>query len=546
MRLTVVIAAILAALGCITGLSAAEPQPTREEAVRFLLQASFGPTEREIEAVQQLGYGGWIENQFSMEGQTVGARLAAHEAAGGKTKRFTYRDYFWEQAIYAPDQLRMRTTFALSQIVVVSVEDVKFIPEAYTNYVELLRGESLGHYGDLVRGVTYLPVMAEYLTYMRNMKADPVSGRQPDENYAREVMQLFTIGLEELAIDGTPSGDETYTSEDVEGLAEVFTGFSMGGRKFRSSRLNKRNGAQTIKGFSEFHEPGPKTFLGTTIPAGLSPEESVDQALDHLLAHPNVAPFMARLLIQKFVTSNPSPDYIRRVAEAYNAGAYTMPSGNRVGDGKRGAMKPVVAAILLDEEAREPQYAEDPLYGKVREPVLRIAQVVRALADPDARWDTDGQLPDFRVLRLDREVHNQLVFAPPSVFGFYRPGYVAAGTQASEKGLVAPEMQILTSDHIMAQARYYRTLFNVKSPDYLLRDDARLLAIAEDPEALVAGLSELLLPRPVTDDVRRRIERAVAEIRMGKAEGQRQRAGMRRALVATMMLATTPEFTVQR
>ncbi|MEM9839039.1 MAG: DUF1800 family protein [Pseudomonadota bacterium] len=546
MRLTSVLAALAAALLSLTTAHSAEAQPTREEAIRFLLQASFGPTEPEIQAVQRLGYGGWIEQQFALPGQKASSRLAAHEVAGANVRNIHYRDYFWDQAIYGRDQLRMRTLFALSQIVVVSVDEVKFIAPAYTNYVDLLHEESFGNYGDLIRRVTMLPVMADYLTYFRNRKANPVTGQQPDENYAREVMQLFTIGLEELALDGTSLGDETYTSADVEGLARVFTGFAMDGRSFRDGRLRKHNGGELLKGYPGVHEPGPKTFLGTTIPGGLAPEESVSRALDHLLAHRNVAPFISKLLIQKFVTSNPSPDYVRRVATVFNEGRYTMPSGTEVGDGKRGAMEPVLAAILLDREARDERVAQDPKYGKVREPVLRIAQVIRTIVDPNALPSVDGKLPHYRHLSRDNDVHNQTVFSPPSVFGFYRPGYVAAGTQTAEKGLVAPEMQVLTSDQIIGQARFYTILFRPKTIAYLDRDDARLMQLAQRPDTLVEALGEVLTPGGIDPEVRRRIEQAVGEIELrGRPEQNRPRL-LRRALIATMMLSTTPEFVVQR
>ncbi|MEM1381782.1 MAG: DUF1800 domain-containing protein [Pseudomonadota bacterium] len=527
--------------------AAADAVPTRQEAARFLVQASFGPTEREIAAVQALGYEGWILEQFATPGQSARARIDAHRASEARTRRYTFRDYFWEQALYAPDQLRTRMTFALSQIVVISADGTQmFEAETFANYVDMLRTASFGSYGTLIHDVTFSPLMADYLTYFKNMKADPRTGRAPDENYAREVMQLFTIGLEELNLDGTSKGVETYTSEDVEGLAAVFTGFASPFKLFGRSRLNDNNADAPLKGYPAFHEPGPKTFLGTTIPGNLPPEESVRRALDHLLKHPNVAPFISKQLIQKFITSNPSPAYVERIARVFNNGQYTLPSGTPVGSGDRGDLKPVIAAILLDPEARDGARADDPDFGKVREPVLRLAHTLRVLSDPDAEASTTGALPNVKTLRKPDAMHNQLVFSPPSVFGFYRPGYVAAGTEAARQGMVAPEMQLMTNDHIISQARYLTNVMRENPPEFFLRDDARLFRAAERPRVLVAELEAMLTYGRLGPSVRRQIERAVAEIDVSASGKRRTKDLYRRLMIATMMLTTTPEFMVQR
>ncbi|NRA31609.1 MAG: DUF1800 family protein, partial [Parvularculaceae bacterium] len=436
------ISAVSGALWLATGAQAEDI--SREDAVRFLIQASFGPTEASIRQVQRLGYEGWIEKQWSIPGQSALDRMAEEEKANRKPRKLKFHDYFWEQALYAPDQLRMRTTFALSQIVVIAVNEIDYEPVTFALYVDMLRRASDGNYCDLIREVTYSPAMADYLTYFKNEPADPVTGRAPDENYAREIMQLFTIGLEELHMDGTPKGKETYTSADVEGLASVFTGLASPGKRFKRSRIREANADKPLVGFPNFHEQGPKTFLGTTIPGGLTPEQSVDQALDHLLAHDNIPPFIAKQLIQKFVTSNPSPDYVRRVARAFKRGTYTMPSGKDVGSGQRCDVKAAMAAVLLDREARNARFANDPTFGKVREPVMRLTHVIRALSDDQYKAPTTGIIQNHGRLRQNSAVHNQWAFSPPSVFGFFRPGYVAAGTRTAEAEMVAPEMQVMT------------------------------------------------------------------------------------------------------
>ncbi|MEM1409692.1 MAG: DUF1800 family protein, partial [Pseudomonadota bacterium] len=204
----------------------------RAEAMRFLQQASFGPTEASIQDVMRLGYGGWLEHQFSLQGSSARQRFETHTSATGSFHRKYVPAYFWEQAIYAPDQLRARTTFALSQIVVAAVSN-PFHYKAYGNYIDMLQRQSFGNYCDLIREVSFSPAMAHYLTFFQNQRADPETGRAPDENYARELLQLFTIGVEELRLDGRPKGRETYTSADVEGLASVFTGFALPARRFK-------------------------------------------------------------------------------------------------------------------------------------------------------------------------------------------------------------------------------------------------------------------------------------------------------------------------
>ena len=279
----------------------------------------------------------------------------------------TLTNLFIDEAIAGDDQLRQRMVFALSEIIVVSSNsDLDDYPESMAYYVDILSDNAFGNYRDLLKEITYAPAMASYLTYLANEKGDPEMGRVPDENYARELLQLFTIGLNELNQDGSVklSGGqpvEIFDNDDITGLAKVFTGMSVKGSEFYDlfNDCNTRNDCpqfyQPLEVFADFHSDLEKEFLGLTIPANTAGVQSIDMALDEIFSHPNVAPFVSRQLIQRFVTSHPQPAYIRRVANAFDAGRFTLPDGTVVGTSRRGDLKATLAAVLLDNNAlREP------------------------------------------------------------------------------------------------------------------------------------------------------------------------------------------------
>ena len=340
-----------------------------------------------------------------------------------RTELSAHRGY-WRGVLSEPDQLRRRVGYALSQILVASSNDLG--QSTIAHYMDLLEQHAFGTFRELLEAVSRSQAMGEYLTFVNNRKADPRRGRVPDENYAREVMQLFTIGLWELEPDGTRrlAGGQpipSYDQDDIAGLARVFTGW-------------RRPDDETPARYSlpmvmreQDHEPGAKSFLGTTIPPDTLGEDSLVMALDTLAAHDNVGPFIGRQLIQRLVTSNPSPAYIRRVSETF--------ADN--GSGVRGDLGAVVRAVLLDDEAWR---ADQPAtFGKLREPVLRFTVVARALditSSDDDNWSFDNTRDSATSL-------GQLPFASPSVFNFYRPGYVAPQTPLSDLDLVAPEFQIV-------------------------------------------------------------------------------------------------------
>ena len=511
--------------------------PTEEEAVRFLVQASFGPDSASIAAVRQLGYEGWIAAQMALPLEGRVARLDRSGVAD--PRRNTLVDANWEAMIEAEDQLRQRVAYALSQIVVVSQRMGLFgeRPRVFAAYQDILLEEAFGNYGDLVERASLNPAMGRWLTHLGSEKADPVRGVEPDENYAREVMQLFTIGLEELNPDGTGTGVETYTTEDVKGLAAVFTGLNWAGGDWATAGPTDANAAAPMQGYPAFHEAGPKTFLGHTVDRGADPEASVRDAVAFLIAHPNTGPFVSRQLIQRLVTSNPSPAYVGRVAAAFDAGRYTLPSGAVMGTGRKGDMAPVVAAVLLDEQARNTRLMSLSGGGKVREPVLRFTHWARAFGDGPPAGDG---LASSGSLRRAQEAGrlSQQPFRSPSVFNFYRPGYVAGGSLSAAAGLVAPEMQITTTGTVPGYIDY---MFGVvrDGPGSAYRPDyAEEEALAHDAAALVARLDALLAYGTLGEETKDRMRAAVSALPQADRRA--------RVELAVFMAVTAPAYAVQR
>lgn len=523
--------------------------PASAEAARFLLQTTFGGTEKDVELVVSEGLRPWLRDQFDRPlGQSTLQRFDNHLAASGNNSPQVLTDFFWDNVLNAEDQLRWRMVLALSEIVVLSYNDMEVFnyTRAYAQYIDLLRGEAFGNYCDIVREVTYSPIMGLYLSFYGNRATDPEKGFYPDENYAREVMQLFTIGLEELNLDGTTTGRETYTQEDVAGLAQVFTGLASPDQHFWRTRPSGANQLRKMVGYEKYHEGRRKEFLDHIVNYGAKPERSVNDALDFLLDHPNVAPFISKQLIQKFVTSNPSPDYVRRVAQAFNAGFYDMRDGAVVGTGRRCDLKATMAAILLDPEARDSSYADDPTYGKVRSSALAVAHVLRVL-HKDGNVSKSGKIPNAYWLNSRDDYLNQTVFRPFSVFGFYRPQHVPAGTEAAREGLAAPEMQLATVSQGAANRVWMPFLLKSQQPDWVFKQDAeRLRTLSHDPSALVAHLDMLMTGSKLEPATRARMVRAVQAVDL---EGNPTTIDTRlnqRIQVALAMMMTAPEYMVQR
>jgi uncharacterized protein (DUF1800 family) len=403
-------------------------QPTTEgDAVRFLEQSSFGPTSASITEVMQKGPALALEEQFgkAMSGYGTFVDIAADPDQGCPTGSpdTCYRDNytafplqlkFFQNAVNAADQLRQRIAFALSQILVISGVELETM-HGIGYYQQTLMNYAFGNFRDILQEVTLSPAMGEYLDMVNNPKPDPARGIEPNENYARELLQLFSVGEWELNADGTRRLDSAgepipaYDQETIENLARALTGWTYPTRPGATLRFpNPVYYLGRMVPFEAQHDTGQKVLFGNrTIAAGQNAQADVTSALDIIFNHANVGPFIGRQLIQHLVTSNPSPAYVARVSAAFNNN----------GQGVRGEMKAVLRAILLDAEARGEMKA-DASYGKLREPALFVTGVLRAL-----NGASDGVF-----LRSESGKMGQNVFESPSVFNFYPPDFQAPGT----------------------------------------------------------------------------------------------------------------------
>ena len=506
------------------GPAAAGPTNAPAAASRFLTQASYGPTPSEITRLQTMTYAAWIDEQFakpqSYHRLTMNQAAADLAATGGTISQINFFDSYWSQAIAGEDQLRQRAAFALSQIFVVSFTDatLRSQPRGVSSYYDTLADGAFGNFRDLLEAVALHPMMGVYLSHLKNQKEDPTTGRVPDLNFAREITQLFTIGQYKLNTDGTVvTGSDgkaatAYVPADLEGLSQVFTGWSWYAGSVNTDRTNRRffgNDANLERDWrpmqdynqyaanTNFHSISAKNFFGVTIPAQTlttaDTRGDLKSALDTLFNHPNVGPFIGRQLIQRLVTSNPSPAYVARVAAAFNDN----------GAGKRGDMKAVWKAILLDPEARNVSSA--PGAGKVREPVVRLANFMRAFnaRSTSGRFTGIGNTDD-PATRL-----NQTVMSAPTVFNFYRPGYVPSSKPIADAGLVAPEFQIVHDVSVAGYMNYMRSIVTVDASRDIQQDYSAELALAATPADLVERMNLLLFAGTMPDALRAQIVGAV-------------------------------------
>jgi uncharacterized protein (DUF1800 family) len=523
---------------------------TRNEAARFLAQATFGPTDADISRLMALGYSAWINEQFATPAN--GTHLGFFNTLNdGNDKEVVAT--IWRQALTGPDQLRLRMAYALSQIFVISLEDgdVDNYDRAVAAWMDMLNTHSFGNYRELLQAVSTNPMMGMYLTHIANQKADPLTGRVPDENYAREVMQLFTIGLVELNQDGSPRTvgggvRETYTPSDVSELAKVFTGWSWACpvtdrscflRGSSNGREYSDRDLRPMVSYPDYHSVEAKTFLGTTIPAGTSAVESLRTALDRLATRPNVAPFIGRQLIQRFTTSNPSPAYVTAVANAF--------SNN--GLGVRGDFKAVLKAILLHPEAR----LVSETSGKVREPVLRLSAFMRAFPHRSLSGKYEMEVTNSPATAL-----GQAPLHSPSVFNFYRPGYIAPGTKSAARNLVAPELQIINETSVAGYVNFMRDSISngvgFPAGSGLTRRDLQgdytaELALAADVPALVDRVTTRLAYGAMGTARRAEIVSAVSSIVLpGSSSSQTaiNTAKRQRVNAAILLTVAAPEFVV--
>lgn len=450
---------------------------------------------------------------------------------------------WWRQILTGKDALRHRLAVALSEIFVVSEVANEGIPWETMEYYDDLGVHAFGNWRDLLHAVTLDPIMGYYLTYLRNRKADPAVHRYPDENYAREVMQLFSIGLWELNQDGTRKRDwrgreiPTYDNRAVTAFARVFTGLSFGGPLATEDRPDDffnvpPNFSAPMKMWEEHHDREAKLLLrGKKLPAfakarGRKGLDDVRDAVDNLFQHPNVGPFFGRLLIQRLVTSNPSPAYIGRVSAVFAKNSR----------GERGDMKALIRAILLDPEARSPQ-AGHPTAGKLREPYLRYVALART-------FEAKAESGAFRV--NDHDTHfatNQILLNSPSVFNFFLPDYQPPGAIA-EAGLFSPEFQIVTSTTAITALNHFSQMVgagfgdSLEGPDQMRLNFAHELKLIDRPDALIDALSLKLTGGRITRGTRQILLTALGEMPATFSAEDRVRT-------LVQLMALSPDFAVE-
>ena len=557
----------------VAGYTYTAPQ-NDNEAARFALQAKFNVTDAEIAELRQQGYAAWISAQLNApEAQTGVAWLdgRGYGAVSAATEFFdqSYPGDFmiWQQLMQSPDGARKRLALALSEFFVVSLNsiDAEFRSHGIAQYWDLLVRGTRGNFRQLLEDITLNPAMGVFLNTKGNQKEDS-RGRQPDENYAREVMQLFTIGLYQLNADGTEkraadgSKLASYTSADVSNLSRVFTGWDFDSSQSVNTLLQYSGYTRNIGNTSRMtrrmvltasrHSTLAATFLGTTIAANTPGDQALKTALDTLFNHPNVGPFFGKQMIQRLVTSNPSPAYVGRVAAIFNNN----------GDGVRGDMKSVFAAVLLDDEARSPVGLSAPTFGKLREPMVRLVQWGRTfgLTSKAGSWKLDEQGNPSDQL-------GQSPLRPGSVFNFFRPGYVPPSTALAASQQVAPEFQIVNESTVGGYLNYMqdriRYGFNIDSPtvaehtyntysrDITASYAAELLLVADVP-ALVNRLNLLMCAGQLSASTRTLVTSALSATALPTLTASNAQAvldaRLNRICAGVLMVMASAEYLVQK
>lgn len=499
------------------------------QSARFLAQASLSGTAQEITDVQRLGYAGWLDAQMALARSSTCVDWLRQQGYDQPQYIFSQAgadNMLWRKLLASPDTLRQRVTLALSEIVVVAVAGISKTPYrqfAAAAYWDILEAHAFGNFRSLLEQVSTSVAMGAYLTYRGNRKANAANGSLPDENYARELMQLFTIGLTVLNADGTPvlnaqgQALETYTQQDVSQLARVFTGWSVD-QALGGSASATRSASPMVQ-YPKLHETGEKNFLGTRIATGTDGVRSLQLALDALLAHPNIAPFISRQLIQRLVTSHPSPAYVARVAAAF--------ADN--GAGVRGDLAAVVRAVLLDPEARSDAALVDPSFGKLREPMLRFVQWARTfgLNDASGRWRV-GDLSD-PATKL-----GQSPLRAPSVFNFFRPGYVPPNSPIGVK--TVPELQITTESSVAGYVNFMQGCVST-GINGLRADYTSIRSKVADSAALLSELNLLLAAGQLSQASLDALKPALNSIAVRSAAGSNNRL-----YAALTLVLASPEY----
>ncbi len=528
---------------CVPGVSLAADA----DAYRLLKQASFGATEALKNEVKQMGVTAWVDNQLNMPAQssmpamafypTQAATNCTNNGVANSPETLCARDNysifqlqlrFSQNALTKQDQLRQRVAFALSQILVTSGADNTIMPYGMAKYQQLFLDNAFSNYKDLLTAVTLSPAMGDYLNMANSNKPDLTRGIAANENYAREIMQLFSIGLFDLNLDGTFKKDlggnliASYSQTTVENLARVFTGWTYA--NFNNATPPTRNNPAyfdfPMLPVESNHDTTAKTLIsGFVIPAGQTSTQDLNMAINHLYSHANVGPFISKQLIQKLVSSDPSPAYVTRVATIFNNN----------GAGVKGDLKAVVRAILLDPEARGP-IKTDAGIGKLKEPVLLALSAYRGL----------GGVNDGVWVRTQYAAMAQDLFRAPTVFNYYVPDNTISN------GKLAPEFEILTSTTAFGRTNFLRNVTNVNyAVDATVSgatgttiDWTPYQALAGNPAALVDKLSWLFAAGALSTSSQQQIVNAINAIAATDT--------LTRARTAAYLVLTSSQFQVDR
>ena len=526
-------------------------------ASRFLAQATFGPSPEAIAELKTLNYdyNAWIDAQVAITPTYSAASVAAAVASGAFVNTATgYKDANrrarTQAMLSGADQLRQRVAYALSQIVVISDADTGVVngQEGSSSYYDLLVKDAFVTYRQLMGDITRHPMMGRYLSFYQNRKANTAAGTRPDENYSRESMQLFTIGLYQLNPDGTYQTDasgralENYTNDNITVHARVYTGFTdednnpnAVGTGTNKTDFPKATANYTapMKMWQPQHDVDPKTLLSyntaikPSLPAGQTGLQDVSDLLDNLVEHPSTAPFISRLLIQRLVTSNPSNAYVGRVAAVF--------ANN--GKGTRGDLLAVVKAILLDNEARQVSFVTDPEHGKLREPFLRVTHVLRAF-----HYTVTGtSLPYSFGSAINENTLGQFPLASPTVFNFYLPDYQPQGV-IETAGLVGPEFQIQNAVFAISVPNIMLALSNGTVGNFTL-DLSPQAALASTPASLVDNVDLLLTHGTMSAATRSSILTAVNGVTSAMVPSGSTLA-LTRARLAVYLTAISPDYSI--
>ncbi len=547
------------------------PIISEQDASRFLEQATFGATDASIHHLSLIGYQAWLNEQFAIQptlhepaveqavilnnppcAATDVKCNAALFTQNANNESFV-QDTFWQQSLTANDQLRQRVEYALSQMFVVSTEpnfSIQSMPRGEANYYDVLGADAFGNFRTLLQDVTLNPMMGQFLNMLGNDKGN--ANTDPDENYAREVMQLFTIGLNQLNDDGSVKLGSTgqplpnYSNNDVMGLAAVFTGFSWNipGNSTDTAwsscciYVGPGYGEELLpmQSFPSHHSTNQKTFLGVTIASGGSPNPDGDlkTALDTLFNYPSLPPFFCKQMIQHLVTSNPSPTYIQDCSTVFE----------NDGTGTRGNLQAVVSEILLDPEARNSATDfSNPQYGKVREALLRYTEWARAFTAQSRTGSFDIGSTEDPIWGL-----GEMSLRSPTVFNWFAPGYVPPGTSIAQAGLVAPEMQMTNVTTVVGYLNYMQTAIGsnaIGGPDMFANYETEM-SLASTPTALLDRINLLLMAGEMDSTLYSEILSAINSIAIPSGDQNAINAALAsRVETAVYLTMASPAFAAQ-